>query len=367
MMLRRLEYSPLLSQQFRITEVDERNSGMLEKVNDILGILSVESNFGSLPQLIAFATNPPKRKLYILERDNEKRLCICGTYPEMKDLTIARILFQKGSEIDPEDEMLQYALRNTFHPHYIAYNLLPENVISKIDTQSVITNTHLEYVYNLQRLINCAHPDFSIARNPAVSIPHRAKEYQIAQKRNASLAYIPLHQAWSLKDNKINWRQLIDAFFTKWETDTGFTTDNDKRLLDIFWGNSILNGGVLYDTTTKKVVALNCFSPHPSRTDMVISTVDKNARKYKHLGVFSHISQALHIGSIANNKYKLILAGGQGSTEGQTAFKESLMSGGEYREHFSFEAYTDEIKLGSLEFSQSYRAVREDLLRKLWL
>ncbi|MDZ4383069.1 MAG: hypothetical protein U0937_00320, partial [Thermodesulfovibrionia bacterium] len=271
----------------------------------------------------------------------------------------------KGSVFDPDDETLLNTLHNAFHPHYIAYNLLPENVLSEIDTNSAVTNTHLEYVYNLQRLVNCADPDRLTARNPVVSIPHRAKEYQIAQKRNASLVYVPLHEIWGGEGDENNWREFIDTFFTQWETDTGFKTGNDRRLLDVFWGNSILNGGVLFDITTEKVVALNCFSPHPSRADIVISTVDKNVRSYKHLGIFSHICQALHIHSI-NDQYRLILAGGKGSAEGQTAFKKSFMSEGEYRKHVSFEVYTDEIKLADLKLHQENREARQNLLRKLW-
>ncbi len=359
------EDTPRESQQFRLTEVDEGDPPTLSRADDILKSQAVESNFGGLLQLVAFASDPPKRKLYVLEREDEKRLCIVATYPQMHDLIIVRLLFQRGSERDPKDEILLETLHSQFHPDYISYNLLPEDTLSEIDTLNTMHNTHMEFVYGLDRLLNCANPDHTVSRDPSVSIPHRAKEYHAARKNNASLVYVPFETIWGSENEEVNWRERINAFFKQWEIDTGFKTGNDRRLLDVFWRKPLLHGGVFFDTAAEKIVSLNCFSLHPSRTDMVISSIDKNVRGYTHLGVLSHITQALHIHSLGS-QYTWILAGGKGSSDGQTAFKEGFMRGGEYRRHVSFEVYTDEQKLSANGMPHADREKREGLLRSLW-
>ena len=366
---------------YDVTTVDETDFSALQRVNNILGELRVESNFGALPQLIAFGPCPPQRKLQVMSLGNDKRLVITGEYPDRQNLSVARILFQRGSPEDSDDALLMKSIHDNFHPDYTVYNLLPENKLDEVDAAG-ISNTHREFVLSIPRLVNCASTNLTFAQDPENSIPSRAKEFQWVRRRNPQLAYIDFRdkeqfadvfsRKYSGEEDAVDGRQSdeIEKFLKIWESQTGLAPTNDRRLLSLFWGKNLLMGGMVVDTTARAIVGLCCFTVHPARADMVVSIVNKVLRhkSYGHLGTFTKISEALHARTLYPQSEWLVIGGeGNRDRQGQTDHKIAHLSGGYEVKHVSVEAEADEEKLKQLGLTKNDRIGREDLLRSLWL
>lgn len=332
-------------------EIDENNQAHLATVSEILGNLSIESNFATLPQLISFTTDEIARRLFLYETHEGRRLFIITAKEKLK---VARILFENSNPDDLKDEILIGFLKQKFNINYIVYNLLSKEKMKMCSS----VKARQEYVLDLKRLVNCADPRKSVSANTNLSIPKRVKELTFTRRKYPSLVY----ESIKYRNNKM-YSKIVE-FLTKWSLQKGLEPYNDKRLLKLFWLSPELHWGCVLDKRINKIVALNCFTEYASRSDLAVSIVNKNLRNYKaHLGVLSYIYQAKDIKESFPEATKLLI-GGEGSEQGQTDFKEGCMSGGYYSETYSCEAYCDD-KAQSY-FAESCKLERERFFSEFW-
>lgn len=292
----------------------------LHNLIEFLATCGVVSAFAGYQHLCAYVLKGAAT-LCIYECSGERVLLLVKDQPFKQ----VRILFKKSSHL----EDLLKCLKDEFNPVYVAYNLV--DFESHLNT---LSSSRREILLDITTIAGLFDKQVNYKFNKSVLTNRQLvfKELKPTDFSNITL--------------------FLDEWCSYANANYGYNTTaiNDRNFLTMFMGapNVLMHG--VFDET--KLVGISFVSTDfPANNTFVVSSVLKNLRGYKNLGVFIEVRRSQ---LLANMGFKKLLVGG-GEVPSQFNFKKLFLANGSIQEYYSYEL-----------FKEANIKADENFLRGIW-